>query len=153
MNLIVACDPTGGIGYNNSLPWEKIENDLARFKKLTTGQTVVMGRKTYDSLPKKPLPNRLNIVLTTQPLTIDGVVTLSSIPYDYFTNEDNVWIIGGAMVINSYWDRIKRIHLTRTFSHYKCDTHIDLLKLHNDFSLEYEEANVDHVYEVYSRKY
>ena len=62
MNLILACDPNGGIGYKNALPWKNINGDLARFKKLTTNQIVVMGRLTYESLPIKPLPNRLNSV-------------------------------------------------------------------------------------------
>jgi dihydrofolate reductase len=55
MKLIVACDPKGGIGYNNKLPWSKIEGDLPRFKELTTGKVILMGRNTWDSLPKKPL--------------------------------------------------------------------------------------------------
>ena len=59
---IVAVDANFGIGYDNQL-LESIPEDLARFKELTTGHTVIMGRKTYDSLPKKPLPNRLNIIV------------------------------------------------------------------------------------------
>jgi dihydrofolate reductase len=55
MKLIVACDPKGGIGYNNKLPWSNIQGDLPRFKNLTQGQVVVMGRNTWDSLPKKAI--------------------------------------------------------------------------------------------------
>ncbi len=53
MKLIIACDPNGGIGYENRLPWSNIQGDLPRFKRLTEGQTVIMGRNTWDSLPKK----------------------------------------------------------------------------------------------------
>ena len=64
MNAILACDIKGGIGYQNKLPWTNIQGDLVRFKNLTKDQVIVMGRNTWDSLPKKPLPNRLNIVIS-----------------------------------------------------------------------------------------
>jgi len=70
MKLIVACDPNGGIGYKNKLPWTKIQGDLPRFKQLTQNKIVVMGRNTWDSLPKKPLPNRINYILTSDPFSI-----------------------------------------------------------------------------------
>ena len=65
-NLIVACSNNYGIGNNGKLPWN-IPNDLKRFSKLTKGNgnnAIVMGRKTWDSLPIKPLPNRINIIYT-----------------------------------------------------------------------------------------
>lgn len=151
MNLIVACDPRGGIGYKNKLPWAKIEGDLPRFKKLTSGQVVVMGRNTYDSLPIKPLPGRLNLVLTKQSLSLpDGALVISHL--NHFKQYKNAWLIGGASVIESHWDLINSVHLSRTFSFYTCDTFIDLLKLSKDFSLQYEEVNTDHVYEIWKRK-
>ena len=75
MKLIVACDPKGGIGYNNKLPWSNIQGDLPRFKNLTQGQIIVMGRNTWDSLPKKPLPNRFNVVVTSK--SIDNTTTIN----------------------------------------------------------------------------
>ena len=54
MKLILACDPNGGIGYQNTLPWTNIRGDLPRFKALTDNGVVVMGRNTWESLPKKP---------------------------------------------------------------------------------------------------
>jgi len=63
--LVVAIARNGVIGNNGLLPWH-ISNDLKRFKALTLGHTVVMGRKTWDSLPKKPLPGRVNVVVTRQ---------------------------------------------------------------------------------------
>ena len=62
---IVAVDNNFGIGFNGEL-LERIPDDLKRFKQLTDDSTVVMGRKTWDSLPKKPLPNRFNIIVTSQ---------------------------------------------------------------------------------------
>ena len=55
MKLLVACDPNGGIGYKKKLPWTNLRGDLQRFKQLTENQVIVMGRHTWESLPKKPL--------------------------------------------------------------------------------------------------
>ena len=65
ISAIVAVDNNWGIGFNGDL-LEHIPEDLKYFKALTSGHVVVMGRKTWDSLPKKPLPDRLNIVITSQ---------------------------------------------------------------------------------------
>ena len=146
MKLIVACDPTGGIGYKNKLPWNKIQGDLIRFKQLTTNSTVVMGRNTWESLPKKPLPNRKNIVVTSS--TINDVETINDID-DINTD---AWIIGGAKLIESLWNKISVIHLTITFAKYDCDTFIDLVKLNKEFSLSYNEVNSDHTYEIWNKK-
>lgn len=147
MKLIIACDPKGGIGYQNKLPWSKIEGDLPRFKALTTNKVVLMGRNTWDSLPKKPLPNRINWVKTTRP--IEGVVSPDD---DIIATSNEVWLIGGAKMITSYWASIDEIHLTRTFAEYTCDTFIDLVQLEKDFMCWFKENYTDHSYEVWKRK-
>ena len=63
-SLIVAFDKSYGIGLKNSIPW-KLPHDMSNFLKLTTNNIIIMGKKTWDSLPIKPLPNRVNIVLTS----------------------------------------------------------------------------------------
>src|ERR1700759_4767367 len=63
ITLVLAMAKNGVIGKDGAIPW-RISDDLKRFKQLTVGKTVVMGRKTWDSLPKRPLPDRTNIVLT-----------------------------------------------------------------------------------------
>ena len=150
MKLIVACDINGGIGYKNKLPWNNIQGDLQRFKELTHGQTVVMGRNTWDSLPKRPLPNRYNIIVTKLPFTNlpENTMVVNSID----VIDKDAWIIGGAKLIKSVWDTITEIHLTRTFTEYNCDTHIDLVKLENDFSCWFKEKMTDHTYEIWKRK-
>jgi dihydrofolate reductase len=150
MKLIVACDPKGGIGYNNKLPWPKIEGDLPRFKKLTTGKVILMGRKTYESLPVKPLPNRINVVVTKS--DIPGITTISSLPEKDHMDLSDVWLIGGAKVIASSWHLIEEVHLTKTFTEYTCDAFIDLLKLQNEFICRFNEKNIDHTYEIWKRK-
>lgn len=151
MKLIVACDPNGGIGYNNKLPWTNIQGDLPRFKNLTQGQVVVMGRNTWESLPKKPLLGRLNFIVTSQQLHLPfGAFQVSNL--NHFSEYKNAWLIGGAQLINSNWHMVDEIHLTKTFTKYTCDTFIDLLKLEKDFMCWQKEDFADHSYEIWKRK-
>jgi dihydrofolate reductase len=150
MKLIVACDPKGGIGYNNKFPWSKIEGDLPRFKELTTGKVILMGRNTWDSLPKKPLPNRINVVVSNKP--IPEITTLTSLPDRDTMDLVDVWLIGGAKIINSSWHLIDEVHLSRTIAEYTCDTFIDLVKLEKEFTCWFKEQHTDHSYEIWKRK-
>jgi len=150
MKLIIACDPNGGIGYENKLPWSKIEGDLPRFKALTTGKKIVMGRNTYESLPIKPLPNRINIVVSSK--LIEGVLTIPNISILDSINLKDAWMIGGAKLVNTNWWCIDEIHLTKTFTEYTCDSFIDLLYLEKLFKLETVEGFNDHVYQIWKRK-
>ena len=150
MKLIVACDPKGGIGYNNKLPWTNIQGDLPRFKELTSGKVVVMGRNTWESLPKKPLPNRINVVVSSK--DIPGVTTLTDLPEKDNMDLRDVWLIGGARLINSSWHLIDEVYLTRTLSEYTCDTFIDLVKLEREFMCYSKEIHSDHSYEIWKRK-
>ena len=150
MKLIVACDPKGGIGYNNKLPWDKLQGDLPRFKSLTENQIVLMGSKTWNSLPKKPLPNRINVVVTRQ--NIEGITTFTGIPERDTMDLRDVWLIGGAQLINTSWHLVDEIYLTRTFTEYTCDSFIDLVKLENEFMCWQKENFVDHSYEIWKRK-
>ena len=150
MKLILACDPQGGIGYENRLPWNNLSGDLGRFKALTSNQTVIMGRKTWDSLPKRPLPNRVNAVVSRQRLElpssvihIDSIARLACFPV--------AWLIGGASLIEKSWSWIYEIHLSRTLSKYACDTFVDLIQL-NDYDLVSSELHADHTYEIWKRK-
>lgn len=147
MKLILACDPSGGIGYKNKLPWTNLRGDLFRFRQLTTGQTIVMGRNTWESLPKKPLPNRTNIVVTSRP--IPDTVCLRQVAD--LANYPSAWLIGGASLVNSAWDLVDSVHLSLTHNHYTCDTFIDLVKLQQDFVMEYSEQCADHDYQIWKR--
>lgn len=152
MKLIIASDPNGGIGYKNRLPWTNIQGDLPRFKRLTAGGIVVMGRNTWDSLPKKPLPGRLNVVVTSNPSSVHGegiVVTANS---DFSTADDRYWLIGGAQLVNSCWDYINEIHLTKVYDHYACDSFIDLVYIEANYVRTFSEIFPDHAYEIWKRK-
>lgn len=91
--ILVAVSPEGIIGKNNTIPWH-YSADLKRFKRLTTGKTIIMGRKTWESLPVKPLPNRRNIVISRS--SLENVDCFRSIDGALETCEGDIWFIGGA---------------------------------------------------------
>ena len=106
ISLIAAVDRKGGIGFENQLLYW-LPNDLKRFKTLTTGHTIVMGRKTFESLPKGALPNRRNIVLSRQAdATFAGAEHFRSLEevLAHCGQEEEVFIIGGASL---YADAIR----------------------------------------------
>ena len=98
ISIIVAVAENGIIGDNNRLLWH-ISEDLRRFKRITTGHPVVMGRKTWDSLGR-PLPGRKNVVVTRRELSFDGAQTVHSLDeaYALFPPEEEVFVIGGAQI-------------------------------------------------------
>lgn len=150
MKLIIACDPKGGIGFDGRLPWTNLQGDLPRFKALTNNQVIVMGRNTWESLPKKPLPNRVSVVVTSK--HIEGVTTMGGLPEKKSKLLEDAWLIGGAKLVNSSWHLIEEVHLSRTFTEYTCDTFIDLVKLEREFMCWFKEDHADHSYEIWKRK-
>ena len=151
MKAILACDQCGGIGYRGQLPWSKLDGDLARFKQLTTGCTIVMGRSTWDSLPKRPLPNRKNVVVSSQKLNLDSSVQVLN-DLSNLNSIDDAWFIGGAGLLKHVYSLITEFHLTRAHQKYDCDVFIDLLYLTDNFQLESSDIFSDNTYEVWKRK-
>lgn len=151
MKLILACTPSGGIGYKNKLPWTKIQGDLPRFKQLTKNQVIVMGWNTWESLPVKPLKDRINIVITSKFIDIDDLppqtIMLPELTFDH----RNCWLIGGAQMVETHWHMIDEIHLTKTFTEYTYDKFIDLIKLEKDFQMVHSEDLIDHQYQIWRR--
>nr|AIA16123.1 Dihydrofolate reductase [uncultured bacterium]AIA16175.1 Dihydrofolate reductase [uncultured bacterium]AIA16240.1 Dihydrofolate reductase [uncultured bacterium] len=116
VTLVAAVAKNGCIGKNGELPWS-IPEDMKRFKKLTTGSIVVMGRKTWESIPKKfrPLPNRHNVVVTRQadypvPDGVDRYTSLDEALDAFATN--TVMVIGGAEIYNQAIGRADTLQLT-----------------------------------------
>ena len=107
--ILVAVSPEGIIGKDNSIPWH-YSADLKRFKRLTTGNTVIMGRKTWESLPIKPLPNRRNIVITRS--SIEEIDCFQSIDDALQTCEGDVWFIGGAGIYEEAMKKADLIDMT-----------------------------------------
>jgi len=109
IGILVAVSPEGIIGKNNSIPWH-YSADLKRFKRLTIGNTVIMGRKTWESLPIKPLPNRRNIVITRS--SIEEIDCFQSIDDALQTCEGDVWFIGGAGIYEEAMKKADLIDMT-----------------------------------------
>jgi dihydrofolate reductase len=98
VSLIWAQSTSGVIGRAGGIPWQ-LPEDLIRFKALTMGHTVVMGRRTWESLPPKfrPLPGRRNVVLTQQPgFTADGATVVRSL--DEALTDPDTWVVGGEQI-------------------------------------------------------
>jgi dihydrofolate reductase len=119
INIIVAYDKNLAIGKDNTLVWRQ-SADLKRFKELTTGHTVVMGRKTYESIGK-PLPNRRNIVITRQDIKIDGVEIINSIE-DIKNIKEDIFIIGGGEIYKNCLIFADRIYATLLDAEIEADT-------------------------------
>ena len=99
LSIIVSINKNGGIGFENKLLYW-LPNDLKRFKALTTGHTIIMGRKTFESLPKGALPNRRNIVLSRSCHDFPGAECFHSLQeaLEQCKDEEEVYIIGGASI-------------------------------------------------------
>lgn len=111
--IVVAYDKNRGIGTANDLPWGRsLSADLANFKKLTTGKSIIMGRKTFESIGSKPLPNRQNIVLSRTPTGVKGVMTAGSLEAAYALARYDVAVIGGESVFHDSLAEVERIYAT-----------------------------------------
>lgn len=113
ISIIAAVAQNGAIGYQNRLLYW-LPNDLKRFKQLTTGHTIIMGRKTFESLPKGALPNRRNVVLSRSPQDFPGAETFVSLESALSSclPEEEVFIIGGSQVYSIALPFADRLCLT-----------------------------------------
>jgi dihydrofolate reductase len=119
--LVVAIAQNGVIGNNGLIPWH-ISDDMKRFKALTLGHTVVMGRKTWDSLPRKPLPGRINVVVTRQKdWQAEGAVVAGSLSQATAGTSGTVMVIGGAEIYERALPQASRIELTEIHKDFEGD--------------------------------
>lgn len=130
LSAIVAMAEDGLIGKNNQLPWH-LPADLQHFKSITTGHPILMGRKTYESIGR-PLPNRMNIILTRSPsFAAPGCVVVTSIEdalrYAALQHKQEIFIIGGADLYKQLLPRIQRIYLTQVHHHFSGDVYFPVL--------------------------
>jgi len=164
--IIAACDANHGIGKNGDLPWQ-IKDDLRHFQKITTEtknpnkqNIVIMGRKTWESLPKKhrPLKNRLNIILTRNTkYKEENTLTATSIKEAFkFANEkiEQIFIIGGGSIYKETISlpEITGLYLTEINQEFDCDTYFP--QIPKQFSLlhkigEGEENGINFKYKLY----
>ena len=119
ISLIVAHDKNNVIGFNNKIPWY-LPEDLKHFKKITTGKTVIMGRKTFESIGKE-LPNRKNIVLTKS--NIPNITTAKTLTEAInISTTDETIIIGGYSVYKESLDIVEKMYITIIYKEYEGDT-------------------------------
>ncbi len=122
--LIAALDETGGIGKDNNLLCY-LPADLKHFKSLTLNHNIVMGRKTFESLPNGALPKRRNIVLTNNAnYNAEGIDVVHSVEeaLELCKNQEKIFIIGGASIYNLFLPKATHLHLTRINHKFVADT-------------------------------
>lgn len=142
ITILVACDEKRGIGKNNAIPWDLVE-DLQIFKTRTTGSAVLMGRLTWESLPRKPLRNRLNVVITNNPEgqrqvhprhSVWGPIFASSLENALKVCEDNkspkIFVIGGEMIYKKAIESgiVSEVIMTQVPGDHDCDRFFPELK-------------------------
>lgn len=154
ITLIAALDPCRVIGYKNQIPWH-IPKDLKHFKSLTSGHHVVMGKNTFDSLNQKPLPNRVNIVLSQtyyrDPPYLENqtffVPSLESV-LSVFGHEE-LKVIGGQQIYEQFLPLASSLELTHVHQKYLGDTYFPDYK--DDFELISKEVHETFSYCRYQR--
>ena len=138
IKAIMAADDFGGISKNGSMPWPKNVSDLQWFKKNTLNSVVVMGRLTWiDPFMPSPLKGRVNVLVTNQNKEIflgadeyisgDIKINISNLSKKYATK--NIFIIGGAKILNQLFDLVEEFYLTRIYGNFECDKSINLKEI------------------------
>jgi dihydrofolate reductase len=158
-SLIVAYDRNHLIGGNNTLLWQgEMNADIKRFRMITTGNVIIMGRKTYDSIGK-PLPNRQNIVITRKKLLIPGIQIAHSLKEAYDMSEPGkeMYIIGGGQIFNQSLNDVDKILVTEIDAGFIGDIYFP--KLPNSWKEESRENHksdeknkYDYAYVAYSKQ-
>ena len=150
--ILVAVSPEGINGKDNSIPWH-YSADLKRFKRLTLGKTVIMGRRTWESLPVKPLPDRRNIVLTRSAL--EGVECFQSIDNALATCEGDVWFIGGAGIYQEALGKADIIDMTLVPDNVSGEGCVEFPKIGNEWDagpVEELETDGNLKHQTYTRR-
>lgn len=165
INIIVSVSENWIIGKNNKLLW-RLNTDLQRFKRITSGNPIIMGQKTFESLPKGALPDRVNIVLTD-----DTNFTAPNINVAYNISEslnlanllsynkvEDVFVIGGGMIYRQFLEYADTIYLTTVHTIIDGDVSFPELDLDEweliseEFKSKDEKNDYDHTYKIYNRK-
>jgi dihydrofolate reductase len=160
ISIIVAVSEDWGIGKDNELLWH-ISEDLKRFKRLTSGNTVIMGKKTWESLPRRPLPDRKNIVLTDNPQeTIVNSVTAYSLD-DALSKcrpDEEIFIIGGGSIYRQFLPIADRLYITHVHKKAPADIYfpeinLSVWEISEEAEFKTGESNsIHYTYTIYERK-
>ncbi|WP_308862357.1 dihydrofolate reductase [Paenibacillus radicis (ex Xue et al. 2023)] len=126
ISMIYAMDEQGGIGIDNKIPW-RLPEDMAFFRRTTTGHTVLMGRKTFESVGSKPLPKRRNVILTRDTsFTAEGCEVVHTVEaalelIGSGDAEEELFVIGGAEVYNLFMPHADRLYITEINHQFQAD--------------------------------
>lgn len=162
ISIIVAMAQNNVIGKDNDLPW-KLPTDLKRFKEITSGHTIIMGRKCWESIPEKfrPLPNRTNVVLTRNKDYVAEGAKVSDYLVGLLTADsdqnEEIFIIGGADIYKESFPYANKLYLTRVLADIEGDVFLEGL-VETDWLLEsfegpFNENGLDYRFETYVRNY
>ena len=155
IRAILACDENWGIGKSGALPWPHNPADLKWFKASTLNHTIVMGKATWDSLPVKPLPNRVNVVVSSSNILAKvDVVSISDLRrrLSSMDTDQDMWIIGGARLIEGMMDYIDEFHLSQIKGNYNCDTFLPSTLIQENYSLTSSQFQGDVYVDVWSKR-
>jgi dihydrofolate reductase len=146
INAIVAVDEQWGIGKDNNMPWPRLEEDLKRFKTFTDSEMIVMGKNTWLSLPKRPLPNRQNVVIS-RTLKDDAAIVMSGDAKSIITKlkqltDKDIWIIGGEQIYKQFLPFCNSVYITQIHDDFDCDTHFPEVLLNRHFVIDYSENSI-----------
>lgn len=152
ITLIAAASKNNALGKNNDLLWH-LPDDFKRFKKLTSGHKIIMGRKTFESLPK-PLPNRTHIIITRDKdyqVDFESCIVVHSIEaaIKLVENDETSFVIGGGEIYRQSEKFANRIELTRVHKAFEADTFFPEIDL-NDWELiaeKYHPRDDKHIYD------
>ena len=153
MNLIVARQATNhGIGFNNTLPWPHQSEDMKWFKQHTAGKTVVMGRNTFESLGSKPLPQRHNIVITSDAKKLNkkyGLpdLTFMSLEHLFGLNTDSFWLIGGGQLYQTLLPYVQTMYITEINHEAVCDSYFEF----DETGLKIMAMDTSHVVLIFAK--
>ncbi len=150
ISIIVAIAENNAIGKDNKLLWY-LSDDLKRFKRITSGHQVIMGRNTYLSLPVRPLKNRMNVVITDDPDEVfEGCITVRSIEdaMKLCKEDEESFVIGGGSVYRQFMPVATKLYITKVHKDFEADTFFPEID-DNEWELieeEYHPADEKHEY-------
>ena len=156
ITIIAAAAENNALGKDNQLVWH-LPNDFKRFKEITSGHYIIMGRKTFESFPK-PLPNRTHIIITRQKnYKVENCIVVNSIEkaMEACPKDETIFIIGGAEIYNQSINLADKIELTRVHANFEADAYfpeIDLNKwklVFEDYHSKDEKHNFDFTFQTF----
>lgn len=163
INIIVSIANNGCIGGNNTLLWKQ-SNDLKRFKEITSHKVVIMGQKTYESLPIRPLKNRKNIIISNDyDVSYEDCIMAYSISEaieksKYWSDEGEVFVIGGGSIYRQFLEFTNKLYITRIDAQIEGDTYFPDIeesiweKTFSEYHEKDDKNQYNYTFEIYRRR-